>query len=88
MPRYIIERTMKAESPEQLAEVGKLSAKVCDEMEGVVWVRSYVSEAEGKVYCEYEAPNTAAIYEHAARVGIPVDKISEVAMEIDPTMFR
>lgn len=88
MPRYIIERNMKAESPEQLAEVGKISASVCDDMEGVVWVRSYVSEAEGKVYCEYEAPNPDAIYEHAQRVGIPVDKISEVAMEIDPSMFR
>ena len=88
MPRYIIERNMKPESPEQLAEVGKLSAEVCDEMEGVVWVRSYVSEAEGKVYCEYEAPNPAAILEHAERVGIPADKISEVQMEIDPSMFR
>jgi hypothetical protein len=88
MPRYIIERNMKPESPEQLAEVGKISAEVCDAMQGVVWVRSYVSEAEGKVYCEYEAPNTEAIHEHAERVGIPVDKISEVAMEIDPSMFR
>ena len=50
MPVYIIERNMKPESPEQLAEVGKLSAAVCDDMEGVVWVGSYVSEAEGKVY--------------------------------------
>ncbi len=88
MPRYIIERNMKPESPEQLAEVGKLSVKVCDDMEGVVWIRSYVSEAEGKVYCEYEAPNPAAILEHASRVGIPADKISEVSMEIDPSMFR
>jgi len=32
MPRYIIERSMKPESPEQLAEVGKLSAEVCDDM--------------------------------------------------------
>lgn len=87
MPRYVIERNMKPESPEQLAEVGKKSADVCDEM-GVVWVRSYVSEAEGKVYCEYEAPNPEAIHEHAARVGLPVDKISEIAMEIDPSMFR
>lgn len=88
MPVYIIERNMKAGTPEEMAKMGKLSAEVCSDMEGVVWVRSYVSEAEGKVYCEYEAPNTDAIYEHATRVGIPVDKISEVAMEIDPSMFR
>jgi len=88
MPRYVIERNMKPESPEQLAQVGKLSAEVCDEIDGLVWVRSYVSEAEGKVYCEYEAPNPATIHEHAQRVGLPVDKISEIAMEIDPSMFR
>jgi hypothetical protein len=88
MPRYIIERNMKAESPEQLAEVGKLSAEVCNEMDGVVWVRSFVPEAEGKVYYEYEAPDPAAIHEHAARVGIPADRVSEVAMEIDPSKFR
>lgn len=88
MPRYVIERNMKAESEDQLAEVGKLSAEVCDEMDGIVWVRSYVSEAEGKVYCEYEAPDPEAIKEHARRVGIPADRISEVAMVIDPSMFR
>jgi hypothetical protein len=88
MPRYIIERNMKPESPEELAQVGKLSAEVCDEIDGLVWVRSYVSEAEGKVYCEYEAPNPEAIHEHAERVGLPVGKISEIAMEIDPSMFR
>lgn len=88
MPRYIIERNMKPENREQLAEVGKLSAAVCDDMESVVCVRSYVSEAEGKVYCEYEAPDPEAIQEHASRVGIPADRISEIAMEIDPSMFR
>ena len=73
MPLYIIETKMKPETPELPAAVGKLSVEVCNDMEGVVWIRSYVSEAEGKVYCEYEAPNPAAIHEHAERVGIPVN---------------
>lgn len=49
---------------------------------------SYVSEAEGKIYCEYEAPNPEAIREHARRAGLPVDRISKVALEISPEMFR
>ena len=57
-------------------------------MDGVVWIRSYISEVEGKVYCEYEAPDPEAIREHARRVGLPVTRISEVAMEIEPSMFR
>jgi hypothetical protein len=52
-----------------------------------VWIRSFISEAEGKIYCEYEAPNPEAILEHARRVGVPVDKISEVTMELSPKMF-
>jgi len=86
MPRYIIEREVGA--IEGLEELGRKSNAVLDEMEGVVWIRSFISEAEGKIYCEYEAPNPEAVYEHARRTGIPVTKISEIAMEIDPAMFR
>lgn len=88
MARYIIERSVESMTPEERHAVGKRSAEVADEMEGVVWVRSYISEAEGKLYCEYEAPSPEAVREHAQRAGIPVDHISEIAMEVSPAMFR
>ena len=88
MPRYIIERTVGSMTEEELTAAGKRSNEVVDGMEGVVWIKSYVSEAEGKIYCEYEAPSQEAIMEHARRAGLPVDKISEVKMEISPAMFR
>jgi hypothetical protein len=56
-------------------------------MPGVIWIRSYVSDTEGKIYCEYDAPDAEAILEHARRAGLPVDRISEVALEISPEMF-
>ena len=56
-------------------------------MPGVRWIRSYVSDIEGKIYCEYDAPSPEAIREHARRAGMPVDRISEVALEISPAMF-
>jgi hypothetical protein len=56
-------------------------------MPGVVWIRSYVSDAGGKIYCEYDAPNPEAIREHARRAGLPVDRITEVSLEISPLMF-
>ena len=56
-------------------------------MPDVVWIKSYVSDVEGKIYCEYDAPNPEAILEHARRAGLPVDKISEVTLEISPAMF-
>ena len=88
MPRYIIERDVGAISRDDLAAAGKKSNEVLASMTGVVWIRSYISEAEGKIYCEYEAPNPEAIREHAKRAGLPVDKISEIALEINPEMFR
>jgi len=88
MPRYIIERDVPGVTLEDLKAVGKKSNEVVAGMEGVVWIRSYVSEAEGKIYCEYEAPDPEAVMEHARRTGIPANKISEIAMEIDPSMFR
>ena len=89
MPRYIIEREMgDGFSVDALPVAGRKSNEVLDSMEGVVWIRSYISEAEGKIYCEYEAPNPEAVYEHARRAGLPATKVSEIAMEIDPSMFR
>ena len=88
MPRYIIERTVGSLSKEQLEAAGKKSNEVIADMDGIVWIRSYVSDAEGKIYCEYDAPNAEAIREHASRTGIPADKISEVSLEISPVMFQ
>ena len=88
MPRYIIEREVGSVTLEQLQAAGRKSNEVLDQMEGVVWIRSYVSDAEGKIYCEYEAPTPEAIMEHARRAGLPANRISEVSMEINPTMFH
>jgi hypothetical protein len=63
------------------------SKEVLAGMPEVVWIKSYVSESEGKIYCEYDAPNPEAVREHARRAGLPADKISEVALEISPEMF-
>jgi hypothetical protein len=57
-------------------------------MEGVVWIKSYISEAEGKIYCEYDAPDVDSILEHARRAELPADKVSEVKLEVSPDMFR
>ena len=89
MPRYIIERTLPGldqMTPEAFEEAARVSIDVAARL-GVVWIRSYVSEAAGKIYCEYEAPNPAAILEHARLAGLPADNIAEVTMEIAPAMF-
>jgi hypothetical protein len=89
MPRYIIERAIPTGlSVEEARARARRSIEVADSMPGVVWIRSYISESEGKTYCEYEAPNPEAILEHARRAGLSVLKITPISMEIDPSMFR
>lgn len=87
MPRYIIERDVGTITRADLDKVGRRSNEVLAEMPDVIWIKSYISESEGKIYCEYDAPNPEAIFEHARRAGLPVNKISEVALEISPDMF-
>jgi hypothetical protein len=87
MPRYIIERSVPGMSREELEAVSRRSIAVLDEMSDVRWIRSYVSDAEGKIYCEYDAPSIEAILEHARRAGMPADRVSEVSLEVSPAMF-
>jgi Protein of unknown function (DUF4242) len=87
MPRYIIERDVGVLSPDALRTAGLRSNAALAEMRDVVWIKSYVSDAEGKIYCEYDAPNAEAVLEHARRAGLPANRISEVSLEISPAMF-
>jgi hypothetical protein len=88
MPRYVVERTLPKLSSEQLQAIGKQVVEVAEQMPGVTWIKSSISESEGKSYCEFEAPNPEALIEHSKKVGLPVDKISAVEIQVDPSMFR
>lgn len=87
MPRYVIERSVGTLTEDELEAAARRSKEVADGMPGVVWIRSFVSDAAGKIYCEYDAPDKEAVREHARRAGLPVDEISEVSLEISPQMF-
>lgn len=88
MPRYIVERSLPKLSSEELQAIGKKVVKVAEGMPGITWIKSSISESEGKSYCEFEAPNPEALREHSKQVGLPVDKITAVEVEVDPSMFR
>ena len=87
MPRYIIERNVPGLSRDDLTLAAHRSIEVLKGMPDVRWIRSYISDVEGKIYCEYDAPSIEAIREHARRAGVPADRISEIALEISPAMF-
>ncbi len=88
MPRYLIERSVPGLTRAELDAAARRSMAVIADMPDIVWIRSYVSDAEGKIYCEYDAPSPDAVREHARRAGLPVDRVTEVALEISPAMFH
>ena len=88
MPRFMVERTVEDISMEMLEQVTRRSREVMTDMSGVRWIRSFVSETEGKIYCESDAPSAELIREASRLAGLPVDRISEVSIEISPEMFR
>ena len=87
MPKFLITRTVPPLKEEELASAGKRSITVCEEM-GIRWIKSYYSAKDGKFYCEYEAPSAEAIYEHGRRAQLPVDSVSLILGELDPSMFK
>ncbi|MBK5188473.1 MAG: DUF4242 domain-containing protein [Gemmatimonadaceae bacterium] len=49
MPRYLIERTVGTITRDELETASRKSMAAMDDMTGIVWIRSYVSDAEGKI---------------------------------------
>jgi hypothetical protein len=85
--RFIIEREIPGAaqmSPQQLTEAAQKSNAVLRSLgPDIQWVQSYV--AGDRIYCVYTAPSEALIREHAQKSGFPANRITPVAVVIDPT---
>jgi hypothetical protein len=87
MDRYVSSRHNRWSTAGELVTTGPRSAhsldkKVPDADNQVRRIQSYVlDEGDGtrRIICIYEAPSLEAIREHAARVGLPADKIIPIA---------
>ena len=87
MPKYIVFRTVGKLTEDEIEAASLRSMETLERMPQVRWIRSYYSAQEGKIYCEYEAPDADLILEHARMAGIPFDH-AEVVRELEPAMFR
>ncbi|HEV7772241.1 MAG TPA: DUF4242 domain-containing protein [Conexibacter sp.] len=84
MKTYVIRRRHGWKTPEELQAAAARSKDVGDnEMSADIrWIRSYVvAEDDGGLgtVCIYQASSPEKIREHASRVGMPADEITEVA---------
>lgn len=84
MKTYVITRANGWGSNQELQAAAAVSARVGNEemSDKVRWIRSYVTKHEGGrigTVCVYQATSPEAVREHARRVGMPADAITEVA---------
>ncbi|MEA2346641.1 MAG: hypothetical protein QOG62_428, partial [Thermoleophilaceae bacterium] len=84
MKTYSIRRRDGWASPEDLQAAAAVSSQIGDEemSDDIRWIRSYVVQEDGGklgTICIYEASSPEKIREHASRVGMPADEITEVA---------
>lgn len=86
MQKYVIERQVPdagALSGDELRAVAEKSVSVLADMAPrVQWVQSFVTD--DAITCVYLAEDEAAIREHGARGGFPVDSVRRVHAVIDP----
>jgi Protein of unknown function (DUF4242) len=87
MPKYVIERELPGAgnlSADELRDISAKSNKVISSLGPEIhWLHSYVTD--DKLYCVYIAPDEDIIFEHARCGGFPANKITKVAVEIDPS---
>ncbi len=86
-PRFVIEREIPGAgdlTPLELKNASKKSCEVLNDLGPEIhWVHSYVTA--DKIYCIYSAPSKDLIIEHARRVGVPANLISEVKSIVSPS---
>lgn len=87
MHRFVIERDIPSVGsfdPGQLRDASRTSNTALSRLAPrVQWEHSYV--ANNMTFCIYLAEDEAAIHEHAKLSGFPVNRITPIALIIDPT---
>lgn len=87
MPKFVIERDIEGIGnipPDELRRAAQTSNDALGQLgPEIQWLESFVTE--NKTYCVYISPNEELIREHAARAGLPANRIVEIKSVIDPT---
>lgn len=82
--RYLIERTFPAGALDGFDAATKAKVNANNASVGVSWIRSFANADRTRTYCVYEGPSEDAIRQAAALNNLPVDRITEVPVDLTP----
>ena len=87
MPRFFLERTVGDVTREELDAIAARSQEIrAARYPQITWEHTHVVRTdEGmKAFCLYEAPDGASVREHAAELGLPLERFYEVETDLEP----
>ena len=87
MPRFVLERTVGDVTREELDAIAARSQEIrAARYPQITWEHTHVVRTdEGmKAFCLYDAPDGASVREHAAELGLPLERFYEVETDLEP----
>lgn len=82
--RYLVERTFPPGALDGLDATAKANVNANNAAVDVEWITSYATADRTKTFCVYEGPSEQAVREAASRNALPVDRMTEVPIDLDP----
>jgi hypothetical protein len=87
MPRFLLERTVGDVTREQLDAIAERSQQIrAERYPQITWEHTHVVRTpEGlKAVCLYASPDADSVKQHAAELGLPLDRFHEVETDLTP----
>lgn len=87
MPRFLLERTLGEVTREQLDAIAARSQEIrAARYPQVTWEHTHVVRTpEGmKAVCLYDSPDAESVRQHAAELGLPLERFYEVETDLSP----
>jgi hypothetical protein len=87
VPRFLLERTVGDVTREQLDAIAERSQQIrAERYPQITWEHTHVVRTpEGlKALCLYDSPDAESVKQHAAELGLPLDRFHEVETDLAP----
>jgi hypothetical protein len=87
MPRYLMERKVGDVTREELDKIAAYSTEIrLERWPQISWEHTHVVRTPDglRAFCLYESPDAESVKEHAAALGLPVERFYEVETDLEP----
>jgi hypothetical protein len=87
MPRYFLERDLGEVTRAELDAIAERSQQIrAARYPQITWEHTHVVRTPDgqRAFCLYEAPDAESVQEHAAELGLPLERFYEVETDLEP----